>query len=42
MENSGNRFGPVEGGLVFEGITELHLNDTLLSWDEVFLLHGML
>lgn len=42
MKNSGNRFGPVEEGLVFEGITELHLNDTLLSWDEVFLLHDML
>lgn len=33
--NSGNRFGPVEDGLRFEGITELHLNETLLSWDEV-------
>lgn len=33
--NSGNRLGPVEDGLTFAGITELHLNETLFSWDEV-------
>lgn len=33
--NSVNRFGPVEDGLMFDGITELHLNETLLSWEEV-------
>lgn len=33
--DSGNRLGPVEEGLRFEGITELHLDQTLLNWDEV-------
>jgi hypothetical protein len=32
---SGNRFQPLEDGFLFEGITELHLEETLLSWDEV-------
>lgn len=32
---SGNRFGPVEEGLKFEGVEELHLNDTLLPWEQV-------
>lgn len=32
---SGNRFKPVEQGLKFEGVEELHLNDTLLPWDQV-------
>jgi hypothetical protein len=32
---SGNRFHPLEDGFVFEGVTELHLEETLLSWDEV-------
>ncbi|KAL4881993.1 hypothetical protein BJY04DRAFT_187811 [Aspergillus karnatakaensis] len=31
----GNRFGPVEEGLVFDGIEELHLDDTLLPWDQI-------
>lgn len=33
--DSGNRFGQIEEGLKFEGVTELHLNETLLAWDEV-------
>ncbi|KAL4867771.1 hypothetical protein BDV12DRAFT_112340 [Aspergillus spectabilis] len=32
---SGSRFGPVEGGLIFDGIEELHLDDTLLPWDRI-------
>ncbi|KAJ5168243.1 uncharacterized protein N7482_003837 [Penicillium canariense] len=32
---SGNRFRPLEEGLTFEGVTELHLEETLLSWDEI-------
>ncbi|BCS24432.1 putative tubulin-specific chaperone [Aspergillus puulaauensis] len=32
---NGNRFGPVEEGLKFEGVEELHLNDTLLSWEQI-------
>ncbi|KAJ5814973.1 hypothetical protein N7474_006750 [Penicillium riverlandense] len=32
---SGNRFQPLEEGFIFEGITELHLEDTLLTWDEI-------
>lgn len=35
LKYSGNRFQSLEEGLVFEGITELHLEETLLSWDEV-------
>ncbi|PWY80595.1 tubulin-specific chaperone [Aspergillus heteromorphus CBS 117.55] len=31
----GNRLGPIEEGLKFEGITGLHLDDTLLTWEEV-------
>ncbi|KAI9932956.1 hypothetical protein MW887_009208 [Aspergillus wentii] len=31
----GNRLGPVEEGLRFEGITDLHIDETLLSWDEI-------
>ncbi|PYH99094.1 RNI-like protein [Aspergillus ellipticus CBS 707.79] len=31
----GNRLGPVEEGLRFEGITGLHLDDTLLTWEEI-------
>ncbi|PLB55113.1 tubulin-specific chaperone [Aspergillus steynii IBT 23096] len=30
-----NRFDHVEEGLKFEGISELHLDDTLLAWDEI-------
>lgn len=32
---SGNRFETVRSGLVFNGISELHLDETFLSWDEV-------
>ena len=32
---SGNRFQPLQEALTFEKITELHLEDTLLTWDEV-------
>lgn len=35
---SGNRFEKVQPDLVFEGITELYLDQTLMPWDEVFLL----
>jgi hypothetical protein len=35
LNESGNRFRPLEDGLIFEGVTELHLEETLLSWDEV-------
>ncbi|GAB1216300.1 hypothetical protein ATERTT37_005513 [Aspergillus terreus] len=34
LKLNGNRFCSVEESLKFEGITELHLDDTLLSWDE--------
>lgn len=33
--DSGNRFEPVKEELKFEGPTELHLDETLLPWDEV-------
>ncbi|KAI9038063.1 putative tubulin-specific chaperone [Aspergillus affinis] len=29
------KFDPAEEGLKFQGITELHLDDTLLAWDEI-------
>ncbi|EAU35680.1 conserved hypothetical protein [Aspergillus terreus NIH2624] len=35
LKLNGNRFCSVEESLKFEGITELHLDDTLLSWDEI-------
>lgn len=35
LQNSGNRFESLEEGLIFEGITELHLEEILLTWDEV-------
>ena len=35
LSDSGNRFQPLEDGLIFEDITELHLEETLLNWDEV-------
>ncbi|KAF9887777.1 hypothetical protein FE257_009583 [Aspergillus nanangensis] len=38
LKLNGNRFGPIEEGLSFDGITELHLDDTLLAWDEISLL----
>ncbi|RLM00444.1 hypothetical protein CFD26_104878 [Aspergillus turcosus] len=31
----GNRLGPLKEGLIFEGITALHLDETLLEWDEI-------
>ncbi|KAL3475491.1 hypothetical protein BJX99DRAFT_229687 [Aspergillus californicus] len=35
LKLNGNRFDPVEEGLRFDGIGELHLDDTLLSWEEI-------
>ncbi|KAF3389610.1 Tubulin-specific chaperone E [Penicillium rolfsii] len=35
LKLNGNRFQPLEDGFIFEGITELHLEETLLSWDEI-------
>ncbi|KAL6233177.1 hypothetical protein BDW75DRAFT_215923 [Aspergillus navahoensis] len=32
---NGNRFRPVEEGLRFDGVEELHLDDTLLPWEQV-------
>ncbi|KAL4932139.1 putative tubulin-specific chaperone [Aspergillus undulatus] len=32
---SGNRFGNVEEGLHLDGVEELHLDDTLLPWEQV-------
>ncbi|KAJ5659779.1 Leucine-rich repeat typical subtype [Penicillium longicatenatum] len=32
---NGNRFRPLEEGLTFEGITELRVEQTLLTWDEI-------
>ncbi|KAJ6089689.1 hypothetical protein N7467_004905 [Penicillium canescens] len=34
LKLNGNRFQALDD-LIFEGITELHLEDTLLSWDEI-------
>jgi tubulin-specific chaperone E len=38
---SGNRFDSVEPSLVFHGISELHLDQTLLPWDEVSFPEGI-
>ncbi|CAG8921738.1 unnamed protein product [Penicillium salamii] len=35
LKLNGNRFQNLEDNLVFEGITELHLEETLLSWNEI-------
>ncbi|KAJ5086660.1 hypothetical protein NUU61_007967 [Penicillium alfredii] len=35
LKLNGNRFQPLEEDLTFENITELHLEDTLLTWDEI-------
>ncbi|CAI7637307.1 unnamed protein product [Penicillium pancosmium] len=35
LKVNGNRFHPLEDGFVFETVTELHLEETLLSWDEI-------
>ncbi|KAE8339888.1 hypothetical protein BDV24DRAFT_175863 [Aspergillus arachidicola] len=35
LKLNGNRMNPVDEGLKFERITELQLDDTLLSWDEI-------
>ncbi|KAJ5374884.1 hypothetical protein N7517_006890 [Penicillium concentricum] len=35
LKLSGNRFQALEDDLTFKGITELHLEETLLSWDEI-------
>ncbi|RJE19980.1 hypothetical protein PHISCL_07678 [Aspergillus sclerotialis] len=34
LKLNGNRFDAVSNELRFEGVTELHLDETLLSWDE--------
>ncbi|RAL00977.1 putative tubulin-specific chaperone [Aspergillus ibericus CBS 121593] len=31
----GNRLGPLEEGLKFEGVTALHIDETLLTWEEI-------
>ncbi|PWY95042.1 putative tubulin-specific chaperone [Aspergillus sclerotioniger CBS 115572] len=31
----GNRLGPLEEGLKFEGITALHIDETFLTWEEI-------
>lgn len=35
FNHSGNRFRPLEEDVTFEGITELRVEQTLLTWDEV-------
>ncbi|KAL2005838.1 hypothetical protein VTN00DRAFT_10331 [Thermoascus crustaceus] len=35
LKLNGNRFDAVDTDLTFDGITELHLDETLLSWDEI-------
>ncbi|EKV07377.1 Tubulin-specific chaperone, putative [Penicillium digitatum PHI26] len=35
LKLNGNRFQAVEDDLTFKGIIELHLEETLLSWDEI-------
>ncbi|CAI7667378.1 unnamed protein product [Penicillium crustosum] len=35
LKLNGNRFQVLEDNLTFKGITELHLEETLLSWDEI-------
>ncbi|KAF4768529.1 hypothetical protein HAV15_002858 [Penicillium sp. str.  len=35
LKLNGNRFQALEDELTFKGITELHLEETLLSWDEI-------
>ncbi|GAM41614.1 hypothetical protein TCE0_042r14863 [Talaromyces pinophilus] len=35
LKLNGNRFEKVQPGLVFDGITELHLDQTLMPWDEI-------
>ncbi|KAJ5169573.1 uncharacterized protein N7500_002356 [Penicillium coprophilum] len=35
LKLNGNRFQSLEDDLTFTGITELHLEETLLSWDEI-------
>ncbi|CRL24106.1 Cytoskeleton-associated protein, CAP-Gly [Penicillium camemberti] len=35
LKLNGNRFQALEDNLTFKGITELHLEETLLSWDEI-------
>ncbi|KAJ5496129.1 hypothetical protein N7539_001245 [Penicillium diatomitis] len=35
LKVNGDRFQPLEDGLIFQGITELHLADTLMTWDEI-------
>ncbi|KAJ5665995.1 Leucine-rich repeat typical subtype [Penicillium maclennaniae] len=35
LKLNGNRFQSLEEGLFFKGITELHLEETFLHWDEI-------
>uniref|UniRef100_A0A093V4U3 Tubulin-specific chaperone E n=1 Tax=Talaromyces marneffei PM1 TaxID=1077442 RepID=A0A093V4U3_TALMA len=35
LKLNGNRFEKVQPGIVFNGITELHLDQTFMPWDEV-------
>ncbi|EED24243.1 tubulin-specific chaperone, putative [Talaromyces stipitatus ATCC 10500] len=35
LKLNANRFEKVQPGLVFNGITELHLDETLMPWDEI-------
>ncbi|KAJ5597693.1 hypothetical protein N7537_007777 [Penicillium hordei] len=35
LKLNGNRFQALEDDLIFKGITELHLEENLLSWDEI-------
>ncbi|KAL4776506.1 hypothetical protein BDW60DRAFT_176485 [Aspergillus nidulans var. acristatus] len=35
LKLNGNRFEPVEEGLRFDGVKELHLDDTLLPWEQI-------
>ncbi|KAL1964702.1 hypothetical protein VTN77DRAFT_6728 [Rasamsonia byssochlamydoides] len=38
LKLNGNRFENVQPGLVFNGISELHIDETFLPWDEIALL----
>ncbi|KAL4742495.1 hypothetical protein BDV11DRAFT_12320 [Aspergillus similis] len=35
LKLNGNRLGPFEEGLRFDGVKELHLDDTLLPWEQI-------
>ncbi|KAH8697556.1 putative tubulin-specific chaperone [Talaromyces proteolyticus] len=38
LKLNGNRFENVQSGLIFERVSQLHLDQTLMSWEEVSLL----